>query len=66
MNSLVFNGTKTKTIIFSTRQMGRHHDLDNADTYSVVLNGSEAENKVERKDSMKILDMTVDQRGKSM
>ena len=38
VNSLVFNGTKTKTMIFSTKQMSRYHHLDNADTYSVVLN----------------------------
>ena len=61
VNSLVFNGTKTKTMIFSTRQMSRYHHLDNADTYSVVLNGSEAENRIERKDSMKIVGMKVDQ-----
>ena len=61
VKSLVFNRTKTKTMIFSTRQMNRHHHLDNADTYSVVLNGNEAENRIERKDSMKILGMKVDQ-----
>ena len=38
-----------------------HHHLDNTDTYSVELNGNEAENKIERKNSMKILDMKVDQ-----
>ena len=36
VNSLVFNGTKAKTIIFATRQMSRYHYLDNVDTYSVV------------------------------
>ena len=61
VNSLVFNGTKTKTMIFSTKQMNRYHHLDNADTYSVVFNGNEAKNKSERKDSMKILGMKVDQ-----
>ena len=61
MNSLVFNGTENKTMIFSTKQMSRYHHLDNADTYSVVFNGNEAKNKIERKDSMKILGMKVDQ-----
>ena len=61
VNSLVFNGTKTKTMIFSTKQMSRYHYLDNADTYSVVFNGNEAKNKIERKDSMKIRGMKVDQ-----
>ena len=61
VNSLVFNGTKTKTMIFSTRQMSQYHLLDNADTYSVALNGNEAENRIERKDSMKILGMKVNQ-----
>ena len=49
VNSLVFNGTKTKTIIFSTRQTSRYHHLDNADTNSVVLNENEAENRIETK-----------------
>ena len=31
--------------------------LDIADTYSVVLNGNEAENRIKRKNSMKILGM---------
>ena len=48
-------------MILSTRQMSRYHNLDNTDTYSVVLNGNEAENRIERKDSMKILGMKVDQ-----
>ena len=48
-------------MIFSTRQMSRYHHLGNADTYSFVLNGNEAENRIERKDSMKILGMKVDQ-----
>ena len=61
VNSLVFNGAKTKTMIFSTRQMNRYHHLDNADTYLVILNGNEAENSIERKDSMKILGMKVHQ-----
>ena len=39
VNSLVFNGTKTKTMIFSRRQMSRYHHVDNADNYSVVLSG---------------------------
>ena len=41
--------------------MSWYHHLGNADTYSVVLNGNEAENRIERKDSMKILGMKVDQ-----
>ena len=45
----------------STRQVSRYHHLDNADTYSVVLNGNEAENRTGRKDSMKSLAMEVDQ-----
>ena len=49
VNSLVFNGTKTKTMIFSTRQMSRYHHLDNADTYSVVLNGNETETELKEK-----------------
>ena len=61
MNCLVFNGTKTKTMISSTRQTSRYHHLDNADTYSIVLNGNEAEQRFERKYSMKILGMKVDQ-----
>ena len=61
VNSLVFNGKKTKPMILSTRQMSRYHNLDNTDTYSVVLNGNEAENRIERNDSMKILGMKVDQ-----
>ena len=61
VNSLVFNRTKTKTMIFSTKQMSRYHHLDNANTYSIVLNENEAENRIKRKDSMKILGMKVDQ-----
>ena len=61
VNSLVFNGTKTKTMIFPIRQMIQYHHLDNAGIYSVVLNGNEAENRIERKDSTKILGMKVDQ-----
>ena len=61
VNSLVFNGMKTKIIIFSTRQMSLYHHLDNADTYLVVLNRNEAENRIERKYSMKILGRKVDQ-----
>ena len=61
MNSLVFNGTKTKTMIFSTKEMSQYNHIDNADTYPVVFNGNEAKNKIERKDSMKILGMKVDQ-----
>ena len=48
-------------MIFSTRQMSRYHRLGNADTYLVVLNENEAENRIERKDSMKVLGMKVDQ-----
>ena len=61
VNNLVFNGTKTKTMIFSTRQMSWYHHFENADTYLVVLNRNEAENRIARKDSMKILGMKVDQ-----
>ena len=61
VNSLVFNGTKTKTMILSTKQMSRYNHLDNADTYSVVFNGNGAENRIERKDSTKIPGMKVDQ-----
>ena len=61
MNCLVFNGTKTKTRISSTRQTSRYHHLDKAGTYSIVLNGNEAENRFEEKYSMKILGMKVDQ-----
>ena len=61
MNSLVFNGTKTKTMIFSTKQMSRYHHLENSDIYSVVFNGNEAKKKIERKDSMKIRGMKEDQ-----
>ena len=55
VNSLVYDGTKTKTIIFPTRQMRSILSFRQADTYSVVLNGNEAENRIERKDSMEIL-----------
>ena len=48
MNSLVYNGTKTKAIIFPTWQMRSILSSRQADTYSVVLNGNEAENKMER------------------
>ena len=48
-------------MIFSTRQTSRYYHLDNADTYAIVLNGNEAENRIERTDSMKILGMKVDQ-----
>ena len=41
--------------------MSRDCHLDNADTNSVVLNRNEAENRVERKDSMKIRGVKVDQ-----
>ena len=61
VNSLVFNGTETKTIIFSTKQLSRYHHLGNTDTYSVVSNGKKSENRIERKDSMQILGMKVDQ-----
>ena len=61
MNSLVFTGTKTKSMFFSTRQMSQYHRLDNADTYSVVLNGNESESRIERKDNIKILGVKVDQ-----
>ena len=46
VNSLVFNRTKTKTMIFSTRHMSRYHYLDNTCTYSVVLNGNGVENRI--------------------
>ena len=61
VNSLVFNGTKTKTMTLSTKQMGRYHHLDNADTYSVVSNGNESETRIEREDGMKTLGIKVDQ-----
>ena len=61
VNSLVFDGTKTKTMIFSTRQMIWYHHLNKADTYWVALNENEVENRIERKDRMKILRMKVDQ-----
>ena len=48
-------------MIFSTRRVSRYHHLNNGDTYSVVLNRNEAESRIERKDSMKILLMKVDQ-----
>ena len=41
--------------------MSRYHHLENTDTYSVVLNGNEAKNRIERKDSKKILGMKVDE-----
>ena len=41
--------------------MSRYHHLDNTDTYSVELNGNEAENGIERYNSMKILGIKVDQ-----
>ena len=41
--------------------MSRYHHLDNTDTYSVELNGNEAENEIERYNSMKILGIKVDQ-----
>ena len=55
-------------MIFSSRQMSRYHHLYNADTYSVVLNGNEAKNRIERKDSTKILGIKVDNiiRGKKI
>ena len=61
VNSLAFNGTKITTMIFSTRRMSRYHHLNNGDTYSAVLNRNEAESRIERKGSMKILRMKVDQ-----
>ena len=42
-------------------QQGRWVDAILVDTYSVVLNGNEAENRTERDDSMKILGMKIDQ-----
>ena len=68
MCGLVFNGMKTKTMILSTRQVSRYHHLGNADIYSVVLNGNEAENRVKRKNIMKIRGIKIDQilRGKNM
>ena len=47
---MVFHGTKTKTMILSTKHMSRYNHLDNADSYSAVLNGNGAENRIERKD----------------
>ena len=41
--------------------MSRYYHLDNTDAYLVVLNGNEAENRIERKDSMKIRGMKVDE-----
>ena len=41
--------------------MSRDCHLDNADTNSVVLNRNESENRIERKDSMKIRGVKVDQ-----
>ena len=61
VNVLVFNRMKTKAMIFSTRQMSRHHHLGNSDTCSVVLKGNGAENRVKRKNIMKILGMKIDQ-----
>ena len=54
VNSLVYDGTKTKAIIFPTRQMRSVLSFRQADTYSVVLNGNEAENRIERKGRMEI------------
>ena len=48
VNVLVFNGMKTKTMIFSTRQVSRYHHLGNADTCSVLLKGNGAENIVKK------------------
>ena len=61
INTLVFNGMKTKAMILSTGQMSRYHHLGNAETCSVVLNGNEAEKRVKRKNVMKILGIKVDQ-----
>ena len=61
VNVLVFNRMKTKAMIFSTRQMSRHHHLGNSDTCSVVLKENGAENRVKRKNIMKILGMKIDQ-----
>ena len=49
VNVLVFNGMKTKTMIFSTRQVSRYHHLGNTDICSVVLKGNGAENRVKKK-----------------
>ena len=51
---------KTKTMILSTGQVSRYHHLGNADIYSVVLNGNEAENRVKRKNIMKIRGIKID------
>ena len=68
MSGLVFNGMKTKTMILSTSQVSRYQHLGNADTCSVVLNANEAENRVKRKNIMKIRGIKIDQilRGKNM
>ena len=41
--------------------MSQYHNLENPNTYSMVLNEKKGENKLERKVVMKLLGMKVDQ-----
>ena len=50
-NNLIFNQAKTKSMLFSTRQMSKKHHLENPDTYTINSQGK----PVERITTSKIL-----------
>lgn len=55
--NLVFNGKKTKSVLFATRQMRKTHHLDSPDTYRIMNDGTE----IERVGSFKLLGITFNE-----
>ena len=56
-SNLVFNGNKTKSLLFATRQMNKARHLGLPNTYKIVNEG----NEIERVDSFKLLGITFSQ-----
>ena len=56
-NNLVFNKTKTKSMLFATSAMMKRHDLENESVYSISINGQ----KLERIKTSKILGVHFNQ-----
>ena len=55
--NLVFNGDKTKSVLFATRQMNRARQLDAPNLYKIINEGKE----IERVSSFKLLGVTFNQ-----
>ena len=55
--NLIFNHSKTKTMLFATQQMERYHNLDRENAVEMVVNN----NPIERVSSWKVLGMRFQQ-----